>query len=73
MKQIRIVSQNGKCKLHFVLLDESGHVDKIYDEIDARADDHHEMMGLIDMIAEAKKHPSIMVNAANKTLFFEAN
>lgn len=47
------------------------YVETIYEEIEAEADDHHEMMGLIDMIAEAKKHPTIMVNAANKAMFFE--
>lgn len=71
MKNIRVVSQNGKCKLHYVLLDETGYVETIYEEIEAEADDHHEMMGLIDMIAEAKKHPTIIVNAANKKMFFE--
>lgn len=72
MNNIRIVSQNGKYKLYYVLLDEDGFVDRIYDEVEVRAEDSHAMLSLLDSIENAKKYPSIIVNAANKKDLFGA-
>ena len=69
---IRIVNNKGKYSLFNCLVDEDGYVEKIYDEVTFPCQDFHDIVKLIDAIAEAKLHSVTMVNASNKKDLFGA-
>ena len=65
---VRIVNTSGKHKLFYAELDESGYVDRLFDELDIVASDYHALVELLDSIQEARKFPVVMLNSSNKKL-----
>lgn len=67
---IRIVNSRGRHTLYYCETDEDGNVELLYDEISLPCNDYHAMAEMIDAIAEAKKHPVVMLNSANRIMLF---
>ena len=68
---IRIVNNRGKYSLYSCAVDDSGYVEELYDVVEFNCREHKDIIELIDAVLEAKNHSIIMLNSANKAMFFK--